>query len=144
VIHLTIPIDPVAWGRVKRGAYGQAYVPAKTRSYERTLAQLARKTYGGEPLKGPLALKLTFILRTPKRPKFPQPAVRPDLDNYVKAVKDAMSGVLWIDDGQICDLVASKFYDVSTGGGPRVDIQVRQLGSDHLTKPDFKQPEGGA
>jgi len=35
---------------------------------------------------------------------------RPDLDNMIKAVKDALTGIVYRDDGQICLEIASKKY----------------------------------
>jgi Holliday junction resolvase RusA-like endonuclease len=42
------------------------------------------------------------------------PSVRPDLDNYVKAVMDGMA-CCWGDDAQVVSLVACKRYSVSPG-----------------------------
>jgi Holliday junction resolvase RusA-like endonuclease len=42
-----------------------------------------------------------------------RPAHRPDLDNLVKSAIDACNGIIFIDDGQICDLHCAKHYAVS-------------------------------
>lgn len=65
------------------------------------------------PFTGPLMVKLRFHLPRPKSvPKTKiYPDVRPDLDNYEKAVLDAFTqAVIWEDDGQICDLQSQKIY----------------------------------
>jgi Holliday junction resolvase RusA-like endonuclease len=126
VISLTLNVEPVAWGRVKRGAYGQAYVPAKTRKYEATIAKLIRAEYRGQPLEGALSLSLHFFMQAPKKRVRPYPSVRPDLDNLVKAVKDAANGLLWKDDGQISSLEAMKLY-APKDEKPCVVIAVSQL-----------------
>jgi Holliday junction resolvase RusA-like endonuclease len=48
--------------------------------------------------------------------------VRPDIDNYAKAILDALNGVMWADDGQIVQLTASKSY-----GEPRVEIEIQEV-----------------
>lgn len=130
MIHLTLEIEPVAWGRVKRGAYGQAYVPPKTARFKHEVALLLRKLLGPTtPRRGPIRLTLKFIIPTPKRPKRMYPTTRPDLDNYTKALKDAANGILWIDDSQVVQYGEGmgKYYDMS-GGKPRIEIKVEELG----------------
>lgn len=125
--RMTLNIAPVAWGRVKRGRYGQAYVPPKTARFKRDLATLVRSQIKtNTPLVGSIRLMARFILTPPKKCKRAYPNVRPDLDNYLKAVKDGLNGVLWKDDGQIVHVDARKLYDMS-GGGPRIEIEVEEI-----------------
>jgi Holliday junction resolvase RusA-like endonuclease len=49
---------------------------------------------------------------------------RDDVDN-IKALLDALSGILWLDDGQIADLCISKRYDPDR---PRVELSLKLLG----------------
>lgn len=61
---------------------------------------------------GPVSLVLIFLLPRSKRcaatSRFPH-VTRPDLDKLVRAVKDALTGVLYADDGQVQLLLAQKF-----------------------------------
>nr|WP_320443163.1 RusA family crossover junction endodeoxyribonuclease [Limosilactobacillus oris] len=50
--------------------------------------------------------------------------MKPDTDNYIKSTLDGLNGLLWDDDNQIVDLVASKFYS----DNPRVEIEVEEVG----------------
>lgn len=79
-----------------------------------------------EPLTGPLKMRLGFVLKMPMRPKHRLPAVRPDLDNFIKAVTDGLNGVLYADDAQICELWAVKIYDL-TQAGPRIEIALEEM-----------------
>jgi len=74
------------------------------RNYEQDLAFIARLHWKIPPLSGPLRLDLTFHLQKTKGvPKGRiWPCVRPDLDNYTKAFLDAVQGIVFKDDGQIC------------------------------------------
>ncbi|WP_175829702.1 RusA family crossover junction endodeoxyribonuclease [Burkholderia cepacia] len=40
---------------------------------------------------------------------------KPDSDNVVKALKDGMNGVVYVDDGQVVDLWVAKRYAVVPG-----------------------------
>jgi Holliday junction resolvase RusA-like endonuclease len=48
------------------------------------------------------------------------PAVRPDVDKYLRAILDALTGVLYADDGQVVSVRAEKRY----GDPPRAEIRV--------------------
>lgn len=124
MIKLTLPIEPVAWGRVKRGRFGQAYVPEKTARFESEAARLIKRAIGPSlPLEGPLFLVARFILSPPHRPKWKEPAVRPDLDNYLKAIKDAANGLLWFDDAQVVKVEARKLYAMD-GTSACIELEV--------------------
>ncbi len=108
-------IEPQAWQRVARSRFGAAFVPEKTRVFKQKVTEMMRNQFNTAPLDGALSVKIQFFLTKPKSVKREYPAVRGDLDNYVKAVLDALNGVLFVDDALICKLEASKLY--STGQG---------------------------
>src|SRR3989304_3260779 len=58
----------------------------------------------------PLAMALTFHLPRPRSlPKrITEHTKRPDLDNLVKAIKDALRGIVYHDDAQIVRLTAGE------------------------------------
>ncbi len=57
-----------------------------------------------------LHLEYTFLRPdgAPKRRKLP--SVKPDLDKLVRATLDALTGVIYQDDGQVVNIIASKVY----------------------------------
>jgi Holliday junction resolvase RusA-like endonuclease len=70
------------------------------------------------PLRGPLRVDIDVILPRPKNMLWktrPMPRVYqwaykgPDKDNFEKACFDAMAGLLFVNDGQICDGRTRKF-----------------------------------
>lgn len=69
------------------------------------------------PLTGPVSVFMLFYLGE-KRDSHG----RPDLDNLVKAVKDAMTGVVYRDDSQIVELLAKK-----KPGKEQIKIVVQEL-----------------
>jgi len=51
---------------------------------------------------------------------------KPDCDNLAKSVCDALNGILWDDDRQICRLVVEKWY--AAGDEPiGVDVSVARI-----------------
>lgn len=95
------------------------------RAYYQELQILARQQWRGAPLETPLSVSMMFMLPKPKRPKHPYPAGRPDTSNLVKAVEDALNGVVWKDDALICNLTAMKAW----GPVGSITIVARELPS---------------
>ncbi len=60
----------------------------------------------------PVRVDIEFHLeRPPSAPKSRQSAtVKPDLDKLCRAILDALTGILWQDDGQVTRINASKHY----------------------------------
>lgn len=113
-------LQPVAKERPRFSTYKgsiRTYTPKRTRAFENTLFSLILPHCPFEPFTGPLKLTLEFHLKGPKIKVREKPFVRPDIDNYVKAVCDAMNpkktecfAGMWEDDAQIVELVAKKVY----------------------------------
>lgn len=107
--ELFIPFLPVPKARARFSKWG-TYTPAKTRNAEQCYKEYV-VAVGREIIYGPLQVYLAFYLPKPKsKKKAVYPDCRPDLDNYAKLVCDAMNGVLWKDDGQICSMRLEKRY----------------------------------
>lgn len=51
-----------------------------------------------------------------------KPTLAPDVDNYVKAIKDALNGVCYKDDSQVVVLFIAKHYSRE----PRVEIKLQE------------------
>jgi Holliday junction resolvase RusA-like endonuclease len=80
-------------------------------------------------LEGPVALQVEFYLYRPSGlPKsYHGPHLtKPDLDKLVRAVKDALTSVVWRDDSQVTCLIAGKAY-AGLGEEPRTVITVRPV-----------------
>jgi Holliday junction resolvase RusA-like endonuclease len=111
--------NPVAQGRpkfVRRGNHVGAYDPGKSKSWKETVKWqvLEQKP---EKLQGALIMAMVFHLPRPKSlpKKVIEHTKKPDLDNLVKAVKDALKGICYHDDSQIVSLRAEKVYSEITG-----------------------------
>lgn len=62
------------------------------------------------PKDTPLRLEVTFYVQRPKKPTYSYPP-QGDLDKYVRAVSDALTGICWTDDSQVVSISARKAYD---------------------------------
>lgn len=140
-MRIVIPGEPVAQGRPKFSAYkiktahGKEFTrvsardPKKSRSWKGA-AQVHMVNAGAVPLTGPVRLRIKAVFSLPKgqhRKRIPRPAQmhtkRPDLDNVIKCVKDAASGILYFDDSQVCVIWAQKWVGAQ-GEAPCVVIDV--------------------
>lgn len=105
---------PLSTNALYRAVNGRSILSAKGRANKEAIGWEARSQYRGEPLKGPLAV--TVDLYWPTRRNH-------DLDN-IKALLDACSGILWLDDGQIVDLHTKKGFDKAN---PRLVMTVEKV-----------------
>lgn len=127
------------------GGHARAYDPDENVANKAAVAYAARAAMGDTILTGPLAVDLEFILprpkaRTPKRLdrmseeqllRYSWPDTKPDLDNMEKLVFDALNGVVWRDDSQVCLVVKGKYY----GPVPMTRVTVRAIHAGEMT-PD--------
>ncbi|WP_245325920.1 RusA family crossover junction endodeoxyribonuclease [Lactococcus raffinolactis] len=82
-----------------------------------------------------LMMVITFFIRPPQyiaKVKKNQEAleaettlvmVKPDLDNYEKALMDAINGICYHDDGQVAKKIARKVYS----NDPRIEFEISKI-----------------
>lgn len=125
-VEFTVEGDPVPQGRprfFRRGSSVGVYDPPKSKAWKKLVADTAI-AHGCKPLDGPLKVTLMFYLNVPKSVKDGQPHTkRPDVDNLGKGALDALTGICWHDDSQICLLVIEKAYAVCESTGVSVEIK---------------------
>jgi Holliday junction resolvase RusA-like endonuclease len=129
MIEFKIPAVPVPKGRPRMTKSGHIYTPKKTKDAE-ALIKLYARTYIS-PTDQPLSMRIRFGMPIPKSySKAKRLAIQngelhhtktPDLDNLLKLVLDGLNGVAYIDDKQIIELSAAKFYAESVG----TTVQIR-------------------
>lgn len=70
----------------------------------------ARAAFGRAPIKGPVAVAVRFDV--PRLPSVTRarPEVKPDVDKLLRSTFDALTGIAWIDDGQVVEVRAEKYY----------------------------------
>lgn len=88
------------------------YLPA-WRKAVRVAAEEAVASEDWQPVAGPVELEVMFYLERPSSvsvTKRPQPTVPPDVDKLIRAVGDALTGVVYDDDSQVIRVLAWKVY----------------------------------
>ena len=138
MIDVFVPGVPVPQGSAKAYVHGGRAVVtsdnARLRPWRSTVTA-AIAAIEPDVETGPVEVTLDFTFARPashfgKRglrgtaPDFP--AVRPDIDKLCRAVMDALSSVVWVDDRQVARLVASKRWP-DEGEAPGASIRVRRL-----------------
>ena len=138
MFHVMFNVDcnPVGKGRPRfrrQGNFVRTYSDKKTLDFEDLVRQAAIKAMGSSgPLETPVALFCYVRLPVPQSHSkkrttaclegFERPAKKPDLDNIVKAVSDAINTIIFKDDAQVVSLHATKKYDINPG----IEILVKE------------------
>lgn len=104
------------------------------RNWQRLVTECAVEAWGDRPvILGPVCLEATFWFPRPKShyrtSGFLKPAhyagefclTKPDLDKLLRAVGDALSGIVWRDDSQVVQVRATKCYTV---GHPQAELRI--------------------
>jgi len=120
-----VPGRPKGKGRPRFG-WGRVHTPADTRQYEGKVSTLALRATGGRsPMRGAVKLTLVALFALPKKSSkgFPW---RPDLDNIVKIICDAMNGLIYKDDAQVVCVSALKRF-AADGEGVGVTVTVEEV-----------------
>ncbi|AUS12406.1 RusA family crossover junction endodeoxyribonuclease [Bacillus subtilis] len=136
MISFTIYGEPVAQGRPRATTLNgmtRLYDPKKSRDFKQYVKLAASDYRPAKLLEGPLELSVKVYKSTLKsfskkktaeaEQGLLRPSKKPDVDNYIKGIKDGLNKVIWHDDSQIVDLHVSKFYSRK----PRIEIQVKPL-----------------
>lgn len=134
-MKLTITGEPVAAGRPRfssRGGFAKAYDPKKSRDYKKMIKKQAMQQLPDDyqPIDYPIEVDINVyrsIQKSVSKKEYARrlsnevrPTVKPDADNYVKIILDGLNGLVWLDDNQITDVAAHKYYSDE----PRVEVEV--------------------
>lgn len=124
-ISFSIPGEPIGKGRPKfarRGNFVQTYTPEKTASYENLVKLCYRQVpeseyaFAERPIQVNILAKFSISKSASKKKRLEmlggtiRPTKKPDVDNLVKSILDALSGVAYKDDSQVVELTIGKIY----------------------------------
>lgn len=113
-----IPGQPRGKGRPRFTKNGHAYTPESTRIYEEEIQLRYKEKFGDDMLGGNIAVEV-FINKEPAsylgKKRYNELLgtycnIKPDTDNVVKAVLDALNGLAYEDDKNVVELYAQKRY----------------------------------
>ena len=131
-VDFTIDGKPQGKGR-PRLSYARIKTPEETVIYENYIKLLYRgtvKTYFEGPVK--MVIRAYYpIAKSDSKKKQKQKLdgeirphnIKPDIDNVIKVICDALNGVAYHDDTQIVELVTSKHFTDK----PRVEVAIENI-----------------
>lgn len=145
MISIFVPGEPVAKARPGRNKHGFRYKPTKGRKYEQSIAELVKlQMITRNPTKSPVSLDLVLLFEIPKSwPNWKREAAqsqqiahtsKPDADNVVKSIKDALNKIVYEDDAQVTDIKVLKLY--SDSPGVLIDVKELTLSRSQITRKD--------
>jgi Holliday junction resolvase RusA-like endonuclease len=112
-----VPGRPSAKARARTTKTGHTYTPKPTQTAEGKVLECYLREYRDAPvILGPVWLSIGIHFAYPKSWSKKRVAAtkyhtsRPDTDNIIKLVTDALNGVAYADDSQICEMRFSKRY----------------------------------
>ncbi len=142
-------------GHPKPQGSKKAFVNAKTgraamvesckqvKPWRESIAFIAGMNFKDAPIATPVEMSITFFFPRPKshygtgkhsrvlKANAPEyMATPPDLDKLTRAVCDALTGVIYSDDKQICHFTVCKLYATSHGPGAQVSVRAIRSAAD--------------
>ena len=136
MIKFTVQGNPVAKGRPKfssQGGFVRSYTPAKTINYENLVKLSYQTQVGQQKLEGMIYAEILAYFPIPKSTSKKNAELmrngeimhtkRCDCDNLAKSILDALNGIAYDDDSQVCSLLVHKYY----GDVPRVEIELGEI-----------------
>lgn len=125
IYEFEVPGKIIGKGRPRLNSYtGSVYTPTRTKDYETLVEQYFLLKYPKfKPLEGRVQVEINAFFEIPKSTKKADkelmleqkinPTKKPDIDNIVKIVLDAMNGIAFNDDTQITKLYVEKLYSTT-------------------------------
>ena len=131
-VQFTVTGEPQGKARPRILRNGRAYTPKKTADYENRIRR-AFTAAGGELTAHPVTVRIAAYYQIPKSASRARraemlegvtlPTKKPDADNVAKVVCDAMNGIAYKDDAQVCELHVMKYY----AAVPMIVVTVSEL-----------------
>ena len=98
----------------------------KLPAWRKAVTDAARVVAPETPLDCPVSVQAVFYLPKPQKPRFNVPATPGDLDKYLRALGDGITGTIIKDDARIVHWNAEKRYAVNRKPGADVTVKTVQ------------------
>ena len=133
MITFIVEGQPIAQPRARittRGKFAHAYTPKDhpIHAYRQAIQLQAKAAMAGrKPIEGPICIEVVFSFQRPKSHTKKQReqvahCQKPDTTNLLKGLEDALNGICWIDDSQICQIDSVQKQWDDDGGWTRITI----------------------
>ena len=128
-VSFTIPMKPTGKGRPRLGARGRVFTPARTKAYENFIKgcyweQCDGFYFADRPITLHIKAYMPILTKFKKSEKEAalrgelKPSAKPDVDNILKAILDALNEVAYDDDRFIYQLTIERIYS----DNPRTEV----------------------
>lgn len=136
MLTFTVPGEPRGKGRPRFSRNGTVYTDSKTRAYENKIVDCYRDANGAMRAADPafVAVDVVAYLPIPRRSTKAQvagmigkeilPSKKPDVDNILKIVLDALNGIAYKDDSRVYRASCVKYY----ASDPHLEITIEETG----------------
>lgn len=128
----SVPGPPRGKGRPRFTRTGHSYTPKETVAYERQIRD-ACKASCAKRIEGPVRIFIKAYMSIPAsaskrmredmRLNIIRPTKKPDIDNVIKAVLDALNGIAYADDKNVVYVGAAKWYAEE----PSLEITIEEV-----------------
>jgi len=135
-MNFTIPGEPCGKARprvVRSGGITRTYTPEKTANYESYVKLEFQRQCGLPFITGPVSMEIVAYFGTPASASKKKvsamlqglihPTKKPDCDNIIKIICDALNGLAYKDDAQIVHVSIRKQYAAI----PHVDVFITEV-----------------
>lgn len=135
LIKFTVPGEVRPKDRPRFTRTGRIFTPQRTLDYENKVKScyISKYPYGVAFPEEAVEMSLNIYVQVPK--SFSQkkkqkmieseyPTKKPDTDNMLKAVSDALNGVAYTDDKQVVSVKVNKYWSEE----PRAEVELRKRG----------------
>ncbi len=119
----------------RMGKFVRTYDPTDSVDWKSKVAVFARQA-GVQPMSGLVSIVVTAYLPRPKRlmrKRDPEGCVwagcKPDADNLLKGVQDALTGIAYADDSAIVSAKVEKLYH-SKAGVPKTVVELCEMSAE--------------
>lgn len=139
-VQFTILGEPRGKGRprfAKRGNFVKTYTPEETLNYEAYVKMCYIQAANGIKLEGAISANITCYYSVPKSVSkkkreemlcgYYPCQKKPDLDNIIKSILDALNTIAFDDDKQITLMLIKKVY----GDVPRIEVRLCEMETDN-------------
>ena len=129
MITFSVPLLPIPFKRTESNEKRRYNLRSYTEFKDALGYFAAVAMRGREPFKGAIKFSADFFKPKPRKSKFLRGginfAINPDfgdVDNLVKTVMDSLNGICYIDDRQVIEIYARKFF-----GKPHIEISLEEI-----------------
>jgi Holliday junction resolvase RusA-like endonuclease len=135
MIQFTVPGKRMVFDRPRFG--GHVYDTSQNKYQKRDSAMIAKAAmHSQKPMQGPQVVSLAFYSKPPKKWARYFPTTKPDVDNLIKLVFDALNRVSFGDDAQVVGL--KEVWKIYTRGEPCTVVRIREVRENEIERFGLK------